>query len=274
MLNLHELWQSSPKNKRSEYAAITINRLWREIFTLFYASSRYGWLQTSSELWFFWNIDSLVFWNTNKGLSRKSSWTKTNIWAVNSGPHGSWWWRSSEAQICLIRNNINPTRPFYEAGCPQAHHAHDSVFTASSCALFCDDCIFMCVLVCNVAVDYITPLWFFNYRSDRPAGGNDLWAPGSAFWLLGRSVNQFDFGCLSGAACIYTQLKQEGVCSPCEVFWLWLTAPRLPVPRAEPSLILDMLIPGWWRRIIKQFLCQQPRMMLQICCIWKECRFL
>ena len=80
----------------------------------------------------------------------------------------------SGADICLIRGRINCSRPFYQAGCPPVHHAHDYVFIRLSWSLFCDDRIFMCVLVCNLAVDYITPLWFFNYHSDRPGSGNDL----------------------------------------------------------------------------------------------------
>lgn len=71
-------------------------------------------------------------------------------------------------------------------------------------SLCCDDCIFMCKPRSNLPVDYITPLWFSNYCSDRPGNGNDLWELGSAFWLCWPAVNQFDFGCLSEKACIYT----------------------------------------------------------------------
>lgn len=45
---------------------------------------------------------------------------------------------------------------------PQVLHVHDYVFIRLSRVSLCDDCIFICVLVCNLAVDYITPLWFFN----------------------------------------------------------------------------------------------------------------
>ncbi len=83
-------------------------------------------------------------------------------------------WRYSRTEICLISNNINSPRPFYETGYPQVHHVHDYVFIGLSWSLFCDDWIFMCVLGCNLAVDYSTPLWFFNYPSDRPGSGNDL----------------------------------------------------------------------------------------------------
>lgn len=146
--------------------------------------------------------------------------------------HGKNKYFSCKQWFYLISINTKWTRSFYESSCPQVHHVHNHVFIGLS--LFCDDCIFMCVLVYNLAVDYITPLWFFNYPSDRPGSGNDLWELGSAFRLRRPSVNQFDFGCLSEPACIYTELKQVGVCSLREVFWLSLTRPRLPMSTLSP----------------------------------------
>lgn len=189
---------------------------------------RYGWLQISPKPILLIGFDAFTWVSKNLTLSRK----QTNIGAVDSGHsdliiHVNV--KSCEAQIYWTINNINFIRPFYETSCPQVHHVHDYVFIGLSWSLYSDDCIFMCVLVCNVVVDYITPLWFSNYPSDRPGSGNDLWEFVSAFWLCRPTVNQFDFWCLSEPVCIYTYLKQVRVCSLCEVFLLSLTRPMLPI---------------------------------------------
>lgn len=86
--------------------------------------------------------------------------------------------------------------------------------------------VYLLVYLCNLAVDYITPLWVFNYSCDRPGNSTHRCKLGSAFWLCRPAVNQFDFGCLSELTCIYTELKQVGVCSLREVCWPSLTRPR------------------------------------------------
>lgn len=150
---------------------------------------------------FTWVFKKLFAWEASHGKnkyfnSKQRSWWFLVVMTVK--------WTSSKAEVRLIREDINPTRPFYETGCPQVHYPHNYAFIGLSQFLYCDDWIFMCVLVCNLAVDYITPPWFSNYPSDRPGSGNDLWEFGSVFWLHWASVNQFDFRCLSELACIYT----------------------------------------------------------------------
>lgn len=139
---------------------------------------------------------------------------------------------------------------------PLVHHDPNHVF--SSFPLCCENCIFMCVHVYNLAVDYITPLWFFSYPHDRPGSGNDLWELGSAFWLCRSSVNQFDFGCLSEWVHIYTSAQTSGGLLPAwgilathwqDQGYLWV----VPHLRHTNTRRLDQ-----WKRIKKNCLCQQP----------------
>lgn len=175
--------------------------------------------------------------------TRSKSWKKTNTSALNVD-----WFNQQQYKV---------DKMFLWKWLPTGYHAHDFVFIGLS--LVCDDCIFMCVLVCNLAVDYITLLWFFNYPSDRPGSGNDLWKLGSAFWLCWPSVTSLTLGVCQSQP-VFTHNSNKWGSAPCMRYcgscwqdqgYLW----ALSQLRHGNTRRLH-----WWKSITKQFLCHQPDM--------------